>query len=516
MKYKRIAPLLALCMLLTGCMASMPEERLPSGQSLPTFPPGPPAPVGDSQMERNSTVGLFVPDPNTLKLTLRPYQNIVLEPGQSRPEAAVEALLRVINEENLFYRGTQPLRLAQVSNAVETSGELATVNLHTSAQMLRDEALFALRVAITNTLTALPEINYVNVLIDGRDIGLDFEGTLPTGVLSNYPSGDVNTLWGQMDMQREAVGEELQKTAALYYVSADGTSLLSEVRNITFPERDMARYAKNLLEEMTVLANDNALRIVVPPVDLFFERDPIYARPEGYPVGYIHLYMHEEIDNQLLSLGSTRAMLMSSICYTLTSFIPQLEGVYFYIGGELVTQVTMMDGNEWFHKEGLMTRADLAGVVADMCTVYFPVASGDYLRAVSRSIPQRHKTQPRALIRELMNPPTNGSLGPALPEGTTDADVLGIQIVGDTALINFSTAFAEACRNMPPDKVSSQRRNMIYAIVNTLTELDGVSRVRFYFNGVQDAINSYDDPTDLTSPKVTTYGEFLRNIGLVR
>lgn len=502
---RKILPLL-LCavFLLTGCMANLPQERELISKDL-NVREGPPAPLGDSQSGREATVELFVPDPNTLKLTVR-VETVEIQSDKSRPEATIEALLRAINESPFYsYSGAQPLRLAQVSNAVETSGELVTVNLHTSAQLLREDALFALRVAITNTMTALPGINYVNVLIDGRDIGLNFEGTLPTGVLSSYPSGDVTTLWGQMNMQRNADRDtELQKMAALYYISEDGNSLLSQIRSVTFPERDMSEFAKLLLEEMTVPAREG-LRIVVPPSE-FFERDPVYDRPEGSSIGRIYIYLHEAIDDQLSTRGSTRAMLMASMCYTLTSFIPQLEGIYVFIGDELVRGMTLMNGNEWSSKDGLMLRSDFAPFVADMCTVYFPSAGGEALRAVTRPIPQRLKTQPRALLRELMTPPAFGSYAPALPSGTTDADVLGLMIDGDTALVNFSQAFADACRALPDDEVSVQRRNMIYAIVNTLTEIDGVTRVRFYFDGKQDTVGT----------QISTRGEFLRNPGLIR
>ncbi|MCL1796605.1 MAG: GerMN domain-containing protein, partial [Clostridia bacterium] len=306
---KRLLPLLlGVSFLLTACTTSIPVESDLTNVPDPGVRDAPPAPVGDSQSGREVSIELFVPDPNTLKLTVR-VETAYIHSGQSKQEAVVEALLRAINESSFHNHLRQPLRLAQVSNAVETSGELVTVNLHTSARLLREEALFALRVALTNTLTALPDIHYVNVLIDGKDIGLDFEGTLPTGVLSSYPSGDVTTLWGQMNVQRDAGwNTELQKTATLYYVSEDGKSLISLVRNITFPERDMAEYAKCLLEEMTIVASMEGLRIVVPPSE-YYERDPIYERPGGSANGYIHIYLHSAIDDQLATRGSTRAML---------------------------------------------------------------------------------------------------------------------------------------------------------------------------------------------------------------
>ena len=47
---------------------------------------------------------------------------------------------------------------------------------------------------------------------------------------------------------------------------------------------------------------------------------------------------------------------------------------------------------------------------------------------------------------------------------------------------------------------------MIYAIVNTLTELGGVARVRLYVDGVQSQLAGH----------LFIGGEFLRHTGLIR
>ena len=121
--------------------------------------------------------------------------------------------------------------------------------------------------------------------------------------------------------------------------------------------------------------------------------------------------------------------------------------------------------------------------------------------AEKRPIAQRYRTAPRQLLREMMRAPGNPALSAALPEGVTDADVIGVKIEGDTALINFTQNFASACAGMD----ATQERNMIYAIVNTLTELEGVSRVRMYVDGEQTQLAGH-----LFLP-----GEFLPNSGLI-
>ncbi len=493
--------LLCALLLLTGCAGNLPTERQSTGEALPDVRPGPVAPIGDSQSPRVADVVLYLPDADASRLVAT-VREVTIESGQTKQEACLQALLDAINASEFFTNfSTQQLRLAPVSNPVESTGELVTVNLHTTARMLEDEALFALRVAITNTLTELPGTNYVNVLINGRDIGLDFEGTLPTGVLARYPSGDVSTYWGQMDAQVKAAGAEMQKVAALYFPSEDGSALLGELRNISLPLRDTADYAMRLLEELTFTAQQQGVRTVVPTSE-WFERDPVFVQPDGASMGHIELYFTRYVDDYLMLYGTTRGMLMSSICYTLTSFIPQIEGVVAYVDGVLVNEMDLMDGSKWSAQNGMMRRTDFAALASDTCTVYFPLADGMGLRAVTRPIAQRLRTQPRALIRELMKSPSSAMLGPALPAGITDADVLGLQIEGDTALLNLSQGFASTCRDM----TETEERNMIYAIVNTLTEIDGVTRVRFYIDGQEGSLAGH----------LFLQGEFMRHTGIIR
>lgn len=496
---KRILALGAgLLLFLTGCAANMPSEKAGTGERLPEVREGPAAPTGDSQAERESSVVIYLPDIDASRLTAQ-AETIVIQPGQTKQEATVEALLAFVNGSD-FYTGSQPLRLALVSSAVESTGELVTVNLHNSAHALGPEQFFALKVAITNTLTELPGINYVNVLINGRDSGLDLAGTVPTGVLTRYPSGDISTFWGQMQGQIGAESSELQRVAALYFVSEDGESLLAELRNVTFSIRDPAAYAKALLDEMTITTQARAHRVVTPTTE-WFERDPVYVAVENAP-GVVELYFTRYVDDYLQLYGATRAMLMSSITMTLTSFIPQISGIRVYVDGEGVSDMALMDGMEWTEETGLMTRDAFAALTADTATVYFPLADGSGVSAVTRPIAQRLRTQPRALLRELMKAPGGTTLTRALPETVDDADILGIKIQDDTALVNLSEAFAEACRNL----TATEERNMVYAIVNTLTEIDGVTRVRFYVAGEEAALAGH----------LFMQGEFMRHTGIIR
>ena len=68
-----------------------------------------------------------------------------------------------------------------------------------------------------------------------------------------------------------------------------------------------------------------------------------------------------------------------------------------------------------------------------------------------------------------------------LPDTLGDADVLGLGLSGTTLLLNLSQHAAADMAQVEP----TSERLMVYALVNTLTELRGVSGVCFFFAGAQ-------------------------------
>jgi spore germination protein GerM len=84
-----------------------------------------------------------------------------------------------------------------------------------------------------------------------------------------------------------------------------------------------------------------------------------------------------------------------------------------------------------------------------------------------------------------------------------DADLLGITQQSDTALVNFSSNLLQLTAGMD----ETQKQLMVYGMVNTLTALPGIKRVRFYIDNEQ---------TSVFSTKIDLAGEFLRNEGIIR
>jgi germination protein M len=106
--------------------------------------------------------------------------------------------------------------------------------------------------------------------------------------------------------------------------------------------------------------------------------------------------------------------------------------------------------------------------------LYFSDQQAEKLVAEVRAIPQTDEVG-RAAVEALIEGPALEGTVPTMPEGTL---LLGIQIEQGEATVNFS---AELVDNHSGG--SSGERMTVYSVVNTLTEFDTVSAVRFLVDG---------------------------------
>ncbi len=156
--------------------------------------------------------------------------------------------------------------------------------------------------------------------------------------------------------------------------------------------------------------------------------------------------------------------------------MPGLSGVTAYIGDELVSVVVpggVYEGADEpvNFQNGVMRRSDFSHFLLSNCTLYFSDGAG-HLTAVQRPIPY-YETRSAC-----DNAP---GIQTVLPDTLGDADVLGLGLSGTTLLLNLSQHAAADMAQVEP----ASERLMVYALVNTLTELRGVSGVCFFFAGAQ-------------------------------
>jgi len=141
--------------------------------------------------------------------------------------------------------------------------------------------------------------------------------------------------------------------------------------------------------------------------------------------------------------------------------------------------------------DGASADTDAAGGEAKMIkvTLYFPTADNSALRKVEREIPVVEKAVLRACILALAEGPDDPALRNPIPEGTR---ILGITVRDGTAIVDLSEEF----RGSGLDDVTSR-----VSIVNTLTEIEGVDRVRLRIDG-KDMVGPGGEPLGDMRPAV--------------
>lgn len=122
-------------------------------------------------------------------------------------------------------------------------------------------------------------------------------------------------------------------------------------------------------------------------------------------------------------------------------------------------------------------------------TLYFADEQSMYLLPEKRVV-SRTEAVARTALAELIEGPEQAGHVKTIPAGTR---LLGVKIENGLASVDFSREFVD---NHPGG--SAGETMTIYSIVNTLTELSTVQRVRFLVEG--NAIETLAEHMDLTQP----------------
>ena len=432
-------------------------------------------------------------------VTLRPVtRKVTVQGGSSRAQAALDALLAgpLENERGAFW---PDLGTSRSGRLLEVSGGVATVDLSAHARTLVQQTLYAVRLAIANTLTEFSEISYVNVLVGGREEGLDLSATLPVGTLTHADDPDVSARYSRLYEQRLS-GEGVTLLTTLYFPSKDGTLILPEVRHVAYAQVSPIEYLYTLLGE---IGKGTSLPLCVqePPVPLeCIEEMPEIVRTEdGYLA--IELCFDQQLEEDLARCGMTLGIYMAMLTDTLMGFVPGVEGVKFSVGADDITALLPQqtpDGREIIFEHGLATRKDFSGYVGESVSMYMVKDGGLTVR--EHILEQAHAGDARARLEALMT--LSDEQGSALPKGLDGSDILAVHVQEDMILLNLSDNFRRAMEKLLPE----QERAAIYAMVNTLTEGMEASQVMFFFEGEQ---------VSTLAGALEMRGAFVRNSGMV-
>lgn len=509
--------LLSLCFICSACSGGIPlRDADPPVTTLPPSPVQHVAPIGDAALEYTSQAVLFLPRHDGARL-VSITEDVVFSATRPHAESIIRALL-VHQGNGVATSIGGNVRLALYgANPVEVSRDVATVNLAASALQLNRKDLYLACQAIANTLTTLSDIHYVNILIMDKQVGLDIAGTLPMGTFSRSIGEDVGMVYEQLLSQRVGPGEDasrkrLSSLATLYFPLPDNDGIMPEVRTVSFDSLSLRDMVQRLLQELAAGPQQLPASPALPLLgDMLAKPVEITEAADGGG-SLITLHFEHNFDDMLATFSLNRASSLASLCYTLTTFLPNIAGIRVTIGGEPVQNVRLMgvhssDIAVLFTGE-TQRRGDYAAFLLNMCVLYFADEAQEKLVRVERPVPYYLSQHPRALVLELAKGPLPQDSAkdtlPLFPQGALqDADMLGFSLSGNTLLVNFSTAFRQLGASFTPQ----QDRLLAYGLVNTLSSIGRIQRVCFFVGG--------DIPVGFTD-EIYWAGDFYKNPGLVK
>lgn len=510
-KLKKIRPLLALSLavlLLSGCSSSVPIKET-SGATLP--PPQVPwsAPAGDAVEGMAQTVLLSLPNAQSGRLE-DVSERVLISPGRHPGEFALRRLFTYTATTRTRPLSSQGELSLNPGSAIEISGGTATVNLAPGALSLSNQDRYLASRAIANTLTQWGDIRYVNILVNHRQPGLDTAASLPQGSLPPMENGDILGMWEAASRPAGNQGSPFTAFATLYLPVSAGRGIIAEARPITANSASLPDLALALMEGLSLppVNTPNAMR--APDLATLLARPPEVEETAGSSGRVIKLAFHETMNEALIAAGIPRSVMMASLTYTLTTFLPYTAGIKVDIGQEAITALVPAGifegaGEQMVFENGLMTRQQFSRFLLDTCTLYFATPQGT-LRASQRPVPYYQVYNPRFVLTQLMAGPldTDSVMGllPVLPQGLTDADLLGITRQNGTILLNLGSRLQSQAAGF----TSQQELLMVYGMVNTLTARQGGKDVCFFVNGAQEGT---------FSGQIDIAGIFLRNEGIL-
>lgn len=491
MKRLQMALCLLLCLAMLSSCGAHPVSA--PAATLPPVSPGPAAPYGDAALRYQAITPLYLPSQDGQTL-LAFYDNLSLTYGQPPAEAVLRALLRHEGNSRVAPIGGKTELTLAGADPVILSGGVCTVNLSASALLLSAQEFHTAAQAIAATLCEMDAIDYVNLLVSGTPAAMDVGGNLPLGAVAGTPGQELPVLWEQLSAKRTPVGAlaastPLTATAALYFPLADGTGIAAEPRRLSFPGQHPQQLMTTLLEALSSGAAVMENTAVMPNVMSLLLFMPEVVELEG---GGRRATLHFTADilERLAVSGCDPVCFFAAITMTLTSFVPSLQQICILMGNDALTTVTSPVHGARLFPGALHMREHYTRLVMGQGMLFIPAEQG--LTARTIALPYRTTHEPRTLLMHL-------SECGAMPQGLTDADILGIAVKDETLLINLSDRYADVIRQ------SAGQRLTAYSAVTTLCSALDVRRVRFYFGG---------SAVDSLGSDLVWSGEFLYRPGM--
>ncbi len=482
------ALILAGLMLLCGCDSgaeAMPEMELSSyvpqrGEGQAAF-----------------TAQLYFLSDDGLHLSIE-EREIVYDGSMSRAEAAVQALIEGPESTVLKYSVPRDMALQRV----EASYEACNVYLLASHMPETREWMTA-RAAIAATVFACEDIAAVNLYLNGMALGYyDRPMGAMAPIATTLDAYLVNLQQEYKEISQSAAAEAAiyeNRTATLYFTDSTDTLLIA--KNITLnydsTETDQAIAALLVSKLMSgaeglspVLPLDFELAGPVRIQPIKSDKQPEENDPEEgdapHPDEILPGETAVEEDDTLMEQGDPSIITLNirepqepydmdimcgALTLTLTGYIPDIQGV--------AINMIDSDGRTTAVSSGHYTRENFSHMIGRIVHIAYPDTDGATLHRVPRAMSSIDSYDPRHILGELFAGPADPGV---MYTHMSAEDISDVYITGGTVVVDWKTGFEEKLRSyiessegeIPADK---RERMFIYSVVNTLTELEGVSRV---------------------------------------
>ncbi|MBQ9343536.1 MAG: GerMN domain-containing protein [Clostridia bacterium] len=494
---------------LSGCATGVEVLHKDASATLPPASVAWSAPVGDTEQETAQTVLIYVPNSAGTQLIAQ-AERVAISAARHPAEAALRRLFAFAGSDTALRLGPESTLQLSPVNPVEISGDTAVVNLASSAFMLSHSDLYIVCQAIANTLSQWGDIHYVNVLVSSAQPGLDVGASVPAGCFTEDLNGTIDTLAAAVEAQTAVASDRrISLNAVLYFPTYAGKGILAEAQTISFDGRSKPVLAETLLAALSQGARQLTNVPSLPVLSEYLISTPTVQEIPVSGGQRIILRFSAELNEALIEARIPRSVMLAALTYTITGFIPGIGGITVYIGDELVTAVVPNGiyegaGEAVIFADGVMRRSDFSRFLLSNCTLYMGDGSGS-LRAVQRPIPYYETRSARYLLGCLMQGPQtcdSESAQAVLPEGLSDADLLGVGLSDYTLLLNWSSRFGTLAKNLD----ETAERLLVFSIVNTLTELPPVHGVSLFIDGEQ---------PETLSGRIYLPGQFMRDAGLI-
>ena len=440
-------------------------------------------------------------DKKRLVTELRP---MTVNQGENPAEVVVRELLAGAQTQ-----GLEPVSPGGIIlDSVQIAANIANVYLSALPAGTTFYEVYVLKSALANTLINFTDIDYVNVFFGNLEKGFEENPYGPqqkttediesayTKIHKSYivETPEETPEIDEEDAQTEEAEPVLESIdTVLYFLSAQGDYILPEVRTVTYED---GKYLEGIIAELKKGPADGETRNPCVPADLEFLNDPeIIVNDDGTVSAVLNFskrptpFAYEDIENEKYSYAS--------IVYSLTGFIPNLKTVEIKVAGKPIYQEIY---------PAAMSRQDFSGIMGGSITLYFLDEDSPLLIRVTRAVEQKEVWDARVWLSELIKGPAadeDARVWPAVRSGITSDDILDIYLNNETLTLDLSANFKQNCADLSAER----EMLLVYSIVNTLTELDGVKRIQFLIEG---------ERVETLSGGIYLYNEFVCNPGLIK